>query len=104
MKIFKATVIVGGAIHKSDAIEYEGKLWLVPHWLDMPAQGVTMPARIIRFDNRQYSDVRGTNLGDFVVNDSMPKELFDHQTPRQPIAGYEYLEMPEIRIPLAPRA
>ena len=80
------------------------RLWLVPHWLDMPAQGVTMPARIVRFDNLLYSDVRGTNLGDFVVSMSMPKELFDSQSPKQPIAGYEYQELPDIRIPLAAKA
>lgn len=104
MKIYKATVIFGGGLHKTDAIEFEGKLWLVPHWLDMPAQGVTMPGRIVRFDNLQYSDVRGTNLGDFVVNMSMPKELFAPESPKQPIAGYEYRELPEIRIPLAAKA
>jgi hypothetical protein len=104
VKIYKAKVIFGGALHNADAIEYQGKLWLVPHWLDMPAQGVTMPARIVRFDNLRYDDVRSTNLGDFVVTMSMPKELFETQSPKQPITGYEYLELPEIRIPLAAKA
>jgi hypothetical protein len=26
----------GGAIQECDAIKYDGKLWLVPQWLDEP--------------------------------------------------------------------
>ena len=91
----------GGALYDADGIRYQGKLWLVTHWLDMPDGKWTMPARIIRFDNLQHSDVRGTNLGDYIVNMSMPKELFDEKTPKQPIAGYEYHELPELCFPRA---
>jgi len=104
MKVLKVKVSVGGALCNADGIEYEGKLWLVPHWLDMPAQGVTMPSRIIRFDILPHADVRGTNLGDYILNGPMPKELFEPQTPKQAIAGYEYRELPDIRIPLEPEA
>jgi hypothetical protein len=52
MKILKALVIGvdDGGISKCDAIEFDGKLWLVPRWLDFPAQGLTKPARLVRFD------------------------------------------------------
>jgi hypothetical protein len=30
-----------------DTIEYERKLWLVPHWLEGPTEGTLCPARII---------------------------------------------------------
>src|SRR4051812_10620758 len=99
MKIFKVKVVFGGIISNVDGIEWQGKLWLVPHWLDNKAAGQTTPARIIRFDNLDYEDVRGTNLGDFVITNSMPKELFSVETPKQPIAGYEYIELPAMTPP-----
>lgn len=36
-----------GALFISDAILYEGKLWLVPEWLTGPSEGTQRPARII---------------------------------------------------------
>lgn len=100
MKMLKVKVAVGSIITDADGIEHEGKLWLVPFWLDMPAAGVSMPNRIIRFDNLPHADVRGSNLGDYVLNNPIPKELFDFQTPKQQVAGFEYQELPDIRIPL----
>ena len=98
MTIFKATVAFGGNLMRCDAIAYDAKLWLVPNWLDTQDGIWTMPTRIIRFDNLDYSDARGTSLGDYVVSNSMPKELFGARTPTPPIDGYEYLELPNIRI------
>ena len=48
MKILKVGVgSDGGTIFKCDAIEHEGKLWLVPEWLDGTTKGTVRPARII---------------------------------------------------------
>src|SRR4029453_8233725 len=52
------------SLHECDGIEWQGKLWLVPHWLDSTATGETTPTRIIRFDHLPHSDVWGTNLGE----------------------------------------
>ena len=41
----------GGAIQECDAIKYDGKLWLVPQWLDEPGRGTTKPRRMIRIDS-----------------------------------------------------
>jgi hypothetical protein len=91
VKVFKAKVAVGSQILDCDAIEHQGKLWLVPFWLDSPSQGVTTPGRIIRFDCLSYSDTRGSNIGDFVIHKPIPKALFEHQTPKEPVVGYEYI-------------
>jgi hypothetical protein len=89
-------VVLEGSLHKVDTIEHEGGFWLVPHWLDMPAQGVTMPNRIIRLASIPHAPM-GPN---FVIDGTLPKELFEVQTPKQPVGGYEYYELPDIRIPL----
>ena len=33
----------GGALFIGDAIEHEGKLWLVPEWLEGPTKGTECP-------------------------------------------------------------
>jgi hypothetical protein len=52
MKILKAVVqsTDNGSIYQIDVIEHDNKLWLVPQWLDIPAAGVSKPARIIWMD------------------------------------------------------
>ena len=88
-----------GANHKIDAIEYDGKLWLVPHWLEIPAKRVSMPARIIRFDNLQPQSAQGSPLGDYFLNVPIPKVLLERTTPKQQVIGFEYVELPDIEIP-----
>lgn len=96
--------IENGAISKCDGIEHEGKLWLVPHWLDVPAQGVTKPARLIRFDLLPHQHTPNSQYGvEYVINYPIPNELFGVQTPKQAIPGFEFQELPEIALPLKDR-
>lgn len=98
--VFKVEVGTSdGKLHTCDGVEWRGKLWLVPYWIDRPATGETTPLRVIRFDNLPYADVRGSKLGDFVIHDPIPKELFDVQSPREPIGGYEYIDTPAMNPP-----
>ena len=88
-----------GIVHKCDAIEYDGKLWLVPHWLEVLQQRVSKPARMIRFDNQPHQALCGSKFGDYLLNGPVPKALLERTTPGQPIAGFEYVELPDIEIP-----
>jgi hypothetical protein len=99
--ILKTFVAFGSAIHKVDTIEHEGKLWLVPHWLDSPSEGVTRPNRIIRPVGAAFAPY---GEGEFVLEKPVPKELLARETPKAPLPGYEVRELPDIRFPLAPAA
>jgi hypothetical protein len=94
MQVFKTYVTYGGAIHLTDTIEHDGKLWLVPHWLDTIDGRWTSPARIIRIDLLRHSRF---GASEYLLNDPLPKELFDERSPKEPIAGYEVVELPEIQ-------
>jgi hypothetical protein len=103
MKEFKALVIASddGSIAKGDGIEFDGKLWLVPQWYDIPAQGVRKPARLIRFDSLPHQHTPNSKQGvEYVINYPIPKELFALETPKQAIPGFEFVEMPEIDLPM----
>ena len=51
MSVLKCMVGLGdGMIVTCDGIDHDGKLWLVPRWLEHPTEPIAMPERIIRFD------------------------------------------------------
>lgn len=49
MEIFRVLTMFSdcGKVGRCDAIRYEGKIWLVPHWIEYPALGVKKPVRIV---------------------------------------------------------
>jgi len=106
MRQFLALVIglEDGTVSQCDGCEHEGKLWLVPRWLDAPAQGVTKPARLVRFDSVPHQHTPNAPNGfEYVINYPMPKHLFEVQTPKQEMSGFEFVEMPELTFPLPSR-
>jgi hypothetical protein len=102
MKILKALVsVMDVGFSKCDAVEFDGKLWLVPRWLDFPAQGLTEPARLVRFDTLLHQATPNSPQEvDYVLDQPIPGELFEIRTPKQPILGFEFLELPEVSFPL----
>lgn len=100
----EAQVIVADGVHNivmMDVIEHQGGFWLVPEWLDNRAQQVTMPVRIVSLETLPHQRTRGRP--EFVVNDPVPKYVFDGHVPPEQATKYIVVERPDIRIPLAPR-
>jgi hypothetical protein len=104
-RIYIATICndTDGRLLSVDTIKHENKIWLVPRWLEVPALAVSMPARIIRFDDKQHQNPKSGSFGDFVINVPVPKVLLEPTTPKQPVPGWEYIELPEIEIPASVR-
>jgi hypothetical protein len=89
----------GGAIQECDAIEYDGKLWLVPQWLDEPGSGTTKPRRIIRIDSLPHEPITNPAFGlDFILSGPLPKAVLDGVATPEQAAQYEIVELPEIEI------
>ena len=89
----------GGAIQECDAIKYDGKLWLVPQWLDEPGSGTTKPRRIIRIDSLPHEPMTNPAFGlDFILNGPLPKAVLDGVATPEQAAQYEIVELPEIEI------
>lgn len=85
-----------GATYKVDTIEYEGKNWLVPEWLENPSQGWYMPARIVCLETLQYQ-VSETEGIDFVLNTIVPKSVFEGRVPNGTTDQFVVVEKPDIR-------
>jgi hypothetical protein len=104
MKVFK--VLVGtdvGTIDKVDAIEHDGALWLVPMWLENPAEGLRKPMRMIRLDG-PLQEAAGFGGADYILSSGhIPKEILEGQRPVEPATGFVVLDLPEIVLKLPDR-
>jgi hypothetical protein len=90
MRLLKSLVAIGTTgICEVDTIEHEGKLWLVPEWIDgHPSKGFSTPARAIRIDSLPRS---GT-LDRPVLYDPIPQDVFDGKVTGQ----FEVVELPNL--------
>lgn len=99
MKIYKSAVFFAddqsGSIYHMDTIEYQGKFWLVPMWLESPSEGISMPARIVSLETLQHQKLLRSPTGDFCVNQPISKDVLDGLKTE---AGYVVIEKPNIRI------
>jgi hypothetical protein len=100
MAILRTVVIIaeGGSIYMSDTVSHEGGLWLVPAWSDPQADGLIYPNRLIRIDRLRLQKLAaGNHYGaDYVLNDPMPKWLFDHAIPPELEGRFDVIERPNL--------
>lgn len=102
MTIRKAMVMINDAnstsICEMDVIEYDGKFWLVPEWLDNPIQKVTKPMRMVSLETIRHSRMRGAKQ-EFVVEFPVPKYVFEGRIPSAEADKYVVIEGPELLFP-----
>jgi hypothetical protein len=100
-KTFKAAFPLEGESHvfQCTAIEFEGRIWLVPNWLSSPDGKYTMPERIILLEQFQHQrlDPPGPTGENFVVNVPIPKALFEGRVSHELKEKYVVIERPDIK-------
>jgi hypothetical protein len=103
MKTFKVIVQMedDGSLGQCEAIEHDGRVWLVPYWLESPTRAETKPSRIIPLDILQHQKLSAGNpySADFILNDPMPRNLFDEKISPQLAKLFQVVEAPDIVIP-----
>ncbi len=103
MKIYKVTCYIAGegTLFGGDAIEFEGGLWLVPGWIEVPDQGWKAPARIIRLDGLDLQWHPGAPNGDATLDVALPRAVLFPEPNSPPAFGFEVRERPDVRVPIA---
>ena len=99
MQTLMATDDDSGEVLLVDTISYEGKLWIVPHWLAARELGWQMPERIVCMDGLNYQGMgESDHPAAYLLNDPIPKSVLDGKT--DTVAGHKYVvvERPDIRI------
>lgn len=77
-KIRKAHVPVGSRIVIMDVIEHDGKLWLVPYWLQHQTTKMLKPVRLIWLEALPHQVIDPPALGaDFAVNSPIPEDVVE---------------------------
>ena len=88
----------------SDAIEYQGKTWLVGRWLENKGLGIAKPERIVRVDSSQYSSDVPSGLSypvDLIVLIPVPRFVFDLRTSLPLQVPYVAIDRPDITVELS---
>ena len=89
-----------GELLRCDAIEHEGALWLVPEWLQNPTEGWMTPVRIIRISGFRLQKLPPGNwIGDYILNDPIPRDVLEGRTAAKSGVQFEVVERPDIQIP-----
>ncbi len=91
-----------GKIFEIDTIEYDGKMWLVPYWLEAPSEGWKTPARIILLDSLDHQAAPAGFEADFLLKLPMPKDVFEGRIPKKSEGEFVVIERPNVKI-LIPR-
>jgi hypothetical protein len=102
VKIYKTLVALaneGGDIFTADTIKHEGKMWLVPTWLENPTEGYKIPERIVCLDTLQHQRTPEAQE-DFCINVPIPRTVLYGPAPSLPAHGYVVKFRPDVRIPI----
>ncbi|WP_157158778.1 hypothetical protein [Bradyrhizobium genomosp. III] len=104
MTVRRATLIIQeGAVCQvafMDVVEFDGQFWLVPEWFENISLGVMRPVRIISLATIRHT--RSPGNPEFVVEDPIPKSVFDGLTQLPEARGFDVRELPAIQFPIPP--
>jgi hypothetical protein len=94
VKILKTLILMAedGAILACDTIEHEGKLWLVPEWLEGPIAGTERPARIIGLHGLPLQKPSPNYQADYSLPIPLSRDTLAGGTEQ----GLDVIEAPEI--------
>jgi len=100
MKIFKSLIFFSGEndghVYKCDTIEYRGNLWLVPSWIENNETGESKPERIINIKNVRYQTMDTDGDYHLVLNEPIPKDIFDGKDKAKTNIKFEVVDHPDI--------
>lgn len=75
-----------GSLAQCAAIRHEGKLWLVPEWIDDPDAPLMRPERIVCIDGLplKQGGTLGSRKFDWILRPEIPKALLTGPIPATP--------------------
>lgn len=78
-----------------DLIEYEGRLWLVPEWLEGPTAGTRCPARIIDTGGLSLMKAGAEHPVDYVLGVPLSRNVLEGRGAR---LGLDVRQRPDIHL------
>jgi hypothetical protein len=98
VEIYKALVgFDDGEMTHCDAVEYDDTLWLVPKWLDVPAEGYRTPERMLRLDQFQHRMFPAPSPINIAVSEPVPHALYSGELTAALKDKYQLYDRPDFR-------
>ncbi len=82
----------------ADTIEFEGKLWLVPKWLEYPEERCSRPERMVRIDQFDHQEMKGW-AAQVLLRTPIPTVVLRGAIGAQMPAGFEIRFQPDVSLP-----
>lgn len=89
----------GGEISRCSAINYKGKAWLVPLWLENQVTGLSKPTRIVRVDQFGLQPAKFGDCKYILQAMTLSKAVLEGRVPPRP--QDEVVESPDIEVRLS---
>ncbi len=102
--MLKVCVSDGASLMVMDLVEYQGRLWIVPAWIEWQRERLQAPARLIALDSVAHRQASANVPFQYEVSTIIPRAVLDGSDQNPEEAGFEVLERPGIAIPLQPRS
>lgn len=81
-----------------DTIECEGKLWLVPKWLEFPDERCSRPERMVRIDQFDHQEMPGWETAS-LLRKPIPTAVLHGVSDEQMPTGFEIRFQPDVSLP-----
>lgn len=96
--VWKAMIRIDSQLAIMDVIRHEERFWLVPDWWQSTSAGWRMPDRIVAIDSMAHDHVPQNKDWQFLINNPVPKLVFEAAHHSQIPDGYEVAIRPNIRL------
>jgi hypothetical protein len=105
VRIFVSVVWCGNGVLEVDAIKHDGRVWLVPNWLDHVDEGYMTPERIVGLHairHRQLEPPLKDYEVDYLVNETVPEAVLSGEPSNEQVKKYDIQMRPDIRVASSP--
>ena len=75
-------------ISRCDAFEGEGRIWLVPEWLEFQDGSARYPERLVPLDQFDHQKHPGDDA-EYLITQPIPRAVFYSKSPEKEANGYE---------------
>lgn len=100
MRIFVTVVGSVDGILEVDTIKHDGRVWLVPKWVDHGDAGYVTPERIIGLGAIRHREIeaRQDYGADYLINEAVPEAILRGEPSPEQVKKYEIQMRPDIRV------
>jgi len=104
VEVLKALVgFEDGGMAQCDVVEYDDTYWLIPKWIDVPAESYRTPERMLRLDQFEHQIFPPPSAINVAVNEPVPHALYSGELTPALKEKYQLYDRPDFRFEMNAR-